>query len=71
LGGALAGGVELSLQVLLGDLHVAQGRADVFVAEQLHQSGEADAEAEHLRGEGVPGSGLFRADWFSSRWAVV
>jgi hypothetical protein len=50
----LAGGVELSLRILLGDLHIPQSHADVFVAQQLHQSGEADAEAEHLRGEGVP-----------------
>ena len=50
----LAGRVELALQVLLGDLHIAQRHADIFVAEQLHQSGKADTETEHLRGKGVP-----------------
>jgi hypothetical protein len=28
--------VEFALQVQLSDLHIPQGHADVFVAEQLH-----------------------------------
>jgi len=46
--GMLARSMKLALQVLLGDMHVAQGHADVFVAQQPHQSGKADAETEHL-----------------------
>jgi hypothetical protein len=46
----LAGLVEFALQVLLGDLHIAQGHADVFVAEQLHQGREADPQPHHLGG---------------------
>jgi hypothetical protein len=38
----------------LGDLDIAQGHVDVFVAEQLHESGKADTEAEHLGGKAVP-----------------
>ena len=49
----LADLVEFALQVLLCDLHIPQGHADVFVAEQLHQCWETDAEAEHFRGVGV------------------
>jgi hypothetical protein len=32
----------------LGDLHVAHGHVDVFVAEQVHQSRKTDAQAEHF-----------------------
>jgi hypothetical protein len=53
LSGLLAGLVEFALQVLLGDLHIAQGHADVLVAEQLHEGWEADPQADHLRGIGV------------------
>jgi hypothetical protein len=37
----------------LGDLDITQGHVDVFVAEQLHESGKADTEAEHLGGKAV------------------
>ena len=50
----LAGQVELALQVLLGDLEIAQSHADVFVPEQLHERRQADAQTEHLSGVGVP-----------------
>jgi thiamine monophosphate synthase len=46
--------VELALQIGLDDLHIPQGHADVVVAEQLHQSGKTDTQADHLRGERVP-----------------
>ena len=49
----LADLVELSLQVLVSDLDIAQGHTDVFVSEQLHQSGKADAQTEHLSGIAV------------------
>jgi hypothetical protein len=39
---------------VLSNLHVAQGHADVFVPEQLHESRKADAEADHLEGIAVP-----------------
>ena len=39
LGGMLAGGMELALQILLRDLHVAHGHADILVPQQLHESG--------------------------------
>ena len=54
LGGVLASCVELLLQILLRDLDVAHGNADVLVSQHLHQSGETDAEADHLGGEAVP-----------------
>ncbi len=54
LGRIAASGVELALQVLLGDLYITQGHADVFVTEQLHQSGKTDTQADHLRGIAVP-----------------
>jgi len=50
VGRVLACAMELALQILLGDLEVAQGHADVFVPQQLHESREADAETEHLGG---------------------
>jgi hypothetical protein len=37
----------------LSNLDIAQGHANVFVPEQLHESGKADAEADHLGGIGV------------------
>jgi hypothetical protein len=45
--------VKFALEVLLEDLDIAQGHADVFVPEQLHQSRRTDAQTEHLRGIGV------------------
>ena len=53
-GRVLASLVELALQILLRDLHVAHGHADIVVSQQFHESGEADTEAEHLRSEAVP-----------------
>ena len=53
-GGILTCQVELSLQVLLSDLDIAQGHTDVFVAEQLHERRQADAHTEHFSGVGVP-----------------
>jgi hypothetical protein len=44
----------LKIDVLRGDLHIVQGGFDVGVAHQLHESGQADAGAHHIRGEGVP-----------------
>ena len=38
------------LQVGLGDLKIMQGHVGTFVAEQLHDGGQGDAGAEHLRG---------------------
>jgi hypothetical protein len=34
--------MEFALQVLLGNLHIRQGHADVFMSEQLHERWEAD-----------------------------
>jgi hypothetical protein len=52
----LASEVKFALQVLLGDLEVPQGHGDVFVPQQLHESGQADAQTQHGRCEGVPQS---------------
>jgi len=54
LGSMLASRVELALQILLSDLHVAHGHANIVVAQQSHESGKADTKAEHLRSEAVP-----------------
>ena len=43
--GILASKVKFLLQVLLSDLYIAQGHADIFVPQQLHESRQADAEA--------------------------
>ena len=43
----------LKIDVLRGDLHIVQGGFDVGVAHQLHQRGQADAGAHHIRGEGM------------------
>lgn len=48
LGSILASQMEFALQVLLSDLQIAESHADVFVTEQLHECGQADAEAEHF-----------------------
>jgi hypothetical protein len=53
LRGVLQGAVKLALKILLSDLDIAQSHADVFVSEQLHQCGKADAQAEHFRCVGV------------------
>ena len=53
VGCVLACPVELALQILLRDLEVTQGHADVFVSQELHESGETDAETEHLGGIAV------------------
>ncbi len=46
--------LELALEVGEGDIDIAHGHLGVDVAEQLHQNGEADAGAKHLRGVGMP-----------------
>jgi len=43
----------LQVDVLGGDLHIAQGGLDVGVTHQLHERGQADPAAYHVRGEGV------------------
>ena len=53
LGRVLAGQVKLALEVLLSDLQIAQGHADVVVSQQLHEGGQADTQAEHFRGVGM------------------
>ena len=49
-----AGQLELAFEIGEGDIDVAHGHLGVDVAEQLHQNGEADAGAKHLRGVGMP-----------------
>lgn len=41
----LTSAVKFSLEVEQGDFDIAQGHADVFVSEQLHESGQADTQA--------------------------
>ena len=50
---ALASAVKLALQVLLRDVEIAQGHADVCVSQQLHESGQTDTQAQHGSCEGV------------------
>ena len=45
--------VVLALEVLLGDLHIDHCHSNVAVAEDLFQSGETHAGAEHSRGKGM------------------
>jgi hypothetical protein len=45
--------VEFALQILLSDGDVAQGHADIFMAEQPHERGETDSQPEHLGRESV------------------
>ena len=52
--GLLASQVEFALQVSLGDLNITQSHADIFVPQQLHESRQTDAQAEHLGGIAVP-----------------
>ena len=54
LGCVLARKVELTLQVLLSDLNITQGHADIFVAQHLLQAGKTDAQAEHFSCVRVP-----------------
>ncbi len=44
----------LEIDILRRDLHVVHSGLDVGMAHQLHQRGQADACAHHVRGEGVP-----------------
>ena len=48
-----AGQLELAFEIGEGDIDVAHGHSRIDVAKQLHQYGEADAGAKHLRGVGV------------------
>jgi hypothetical protein len=50
----LTSAVKFSLQVELRHFHIAQGHADVFVPEQLHEHGETNAEPYHFSCEAVP-----------------
>ena len=45
--------VILALQVVLGDLDVAQGHSNVAVAENILQCGKAKAGTEQRRGESM------------------
>jgi hypothetical protein len=42
------------LPVELNHFDIAQGHADVFVAQHLHERRQTDTEADHFRSEGVP-----------------
>lgn len=61
LRGFAAGIVVLALNVELGDLNIAQGHADIFMAEHSHQGRKANAETDHLRSEAMPQ--LVELDW--------
>jgi len=50
----LASAMKFALEVELDYFHIAQGHADVFVPQHLHERRQADAEAHHLSREGVP-----------------
>lgn len=45
--------VKFTLEIKLDYFHIAQGRADVLVSENLHERRQANAEAHHLGCEGV------------------
>ena len=49
-----AGAVKFPLKIELNHFDIALGHADVAVSHHLHQGRQADAEAHHLGGEGVP-----------------
>jgi len=49
----VAGELKITLQVLLSDLEIAQGHADISVTEQFHQGRQADSEPEHLCGKAM------------------
>jgi hypothetical protein len=53
MGCIVTGLMEFALQVLLGDEHISQGHADVFVPEQFHERWKANPEPEHLSCESV------------------
>ena len=54
LGSGLASELKLALQVLLSYLKIEQGHVDIFVSQQLHEGRQADAQAQHFCGEGMP-----------------
>ena len=54
VGCVLAGHMKLALEIDLSHGDVAQGHADIFMTEQVHERGKRDAEAHHFRSEGVP-----------------
>jgi hypothetical protein len=45
--------VQLKVEVLWGDLHIAQGSLDIGVTHQLHERGQAHTGADHVGGKGV------------------
>jgi len=51
---ALTGAVKFALQILLRDVEIPEGHADIFVSQQLHESGQTDTEAQHGGCESVP-----------------
>src|SRR5262249_44710422 len=42
----------LKVDVLWGDLHIAQRGLNVGMTHQLHEGGQADTGADHVRGKG-------------------
>ena len=54
LSNVLTSFIELALQVLLGNLDVAQRHVGSAMAEQLHQRWQADTCPQHGGGKGVP-----------------
>jgi hypothetical protein len=50
-GHAFACTMKFPLQIELYHFHIAQSHMDVFVSEQSHEHGQADAEPEHLAGK--------------------
>jgi len=44
----LAGQMKLALEIDLGNRDIAQGHADIFVTEQVHERGKRDAQAHHF-----------------------
>src|SRR5262249_9893561 len=47
-GSVLLSTLKFSLDIELRHLHIAESHVDVFVAEQLHERGQADAQAHHF-----------------------
>jgi len=43
MSGVSAGQLELTLEILLGDLEILQGHVRALVTEELHDAGKADA----------------------------
>src|SRR5205809_79179 len=54
VGSVLASQMKLTLEIDLSHGDVAQGHADIFMTEQVHERGKRDAQAHHFGGEGVP-----------------